>query len=186
MAVIHTQMFFFISQIDRWLEELFNKKLSPTGSDRRVLENDPVVDESDVLEWVGSTRSFLAQKVENLRGQHRVLTILYEFAQMSQTGLFGVKVFLDDRYDRLHNGLLVFESTLTERRRQNAFKSFRWEIIVGDLKQKQTSSLSIPDKNPMRSECLRGNFKHRDLEIIKTLPRHKILMIVLKNQFAYG
>lgn len=86
-----------------------------TCTDRFTLQHHPVENEADVLGRLGGARALLAQQVKDLRGQHRVLAVLDELAQMSQTRLLALRVLLDDADDAIHDGALVLEAALRGR-----------------------------------------------------------------------
>lgn len=86
-----------------------------TCTDRFTLQYHPVENEADVLGRLGGARALLAQQMQNLDGQHRVLAVLDELAEMSQTRLLALWVLLDDADDAVHDGALVLEATLQGR-----------------------------------------------------------------------
>lgn len=53
--------------------------------------------------------------MQNLDGQHRVLTVLDELTQMSQTRLLALRVFLNNADDAVNDGALILEATLQGR-----------------------------------------------------------------------
>lgn len=50
--------------------------------------------------------------MQDLRGQHRVLAVLDELAQVGQARLLALRVLLDDADDAVHDGPFVLETTL--------------------------------------------------------------------------
>lgn len=79
-----------------------------------ALQHHPVEDEADVLGRLGRAWALFAQQVQDLGGQHRVLTVLDELAQVSQTRLFALGVLLDDADNAVHYGMLVLKPPLFE------------------------------------------------------------------------
>lgn len=59
--------------------------------------------------------------MEDLGGQHRVLTVLDELTQVGQPRLLALWVLLDDADDAVHDGPLVLKATL---RGEASFKEF--------------------------------------------------------------
>lgn len=86
-----------------------------TCTDSFTLQHHPVENEANVLGRLGGARALLAQQVQDLRGQHCVLAVLDELAQVSQTCLLALWVLLDDADDAVHDGTLVLEATLQGR-----------------------------------------------------------------------
>lgn len=87
-----------------------------TCADRLALQHHPVEDEADVLGRLGGAGSLLAQQVQDLGGQHRVLAILDELAQVGQASLFALRVLLNDADDAIHDGPLVLEAALRDKK----------------------------------------------------------------------
>ena len=83
-----------------------------TCSDCSFLQDHPVVDKPDVLGWLHGAWPLSSQQVKDTCGQHGVLTILDEFAEMSQTRLLGLCVLLQNADDGVNYGLLVLKATL--------------------------------------------------------------------------
>lgn len=50
--------------------------------------------------------------MQDLCGEHRVLTVLDELAQVGQACLFALWVLLDDADDAVHDGPLVIKTAL--------------------------------------------------------------------------
>ena len=68
--------------------------------------------EADVLGRLWGPWALFTQQVKDLRGQHCVLTILNELAQVCQACFFALRVLLDDADDAVHDGSLVLKTTL--------------------------------------------------------------------------
>lgn len=56
--------------------------------------------------------------MQDLGGQHRVLAVLDELAQVGQARLFALGVLLNDADDAVHDGPLVLEAALQNARMQ--------------------------------------------------------------------
>ena len=83
-----------------------------TSADSLALQHHAVEDEADVFGGRGGARALLAQQVQDLGGQHRVLAVLDELAQVGQARLLALRVLLDDADDAVHDGPLVIKTTL--------------------------------------------------------------------------
>lgn len=77
-----------------------------------ALQHHAVEDEADVLGGLRGARALFAQQVQDLRGEHRMLAVLDELAQVGQARLFALRILLDDADDAVHDGPLVLEATL--------------------------------------------------------------------------
>mmetsp|Transcript_59614 Transcript_59614/g.136745 ORF Transcript_59614/g.136745 Transcript_59614/m.136745 type:complete len:270 (+) Transcript_59614:1459-2268(+) len=82
------------------------------GAHRRVLEDDAVVDEADVLGRLGRGGALDAEQVQDLRREQRELAILDELAQVREPSLLGLADAPYDREQRVHDGLLVRKTAL--------------------------------------------------------------------------
>ena len=83
-----------------------------TCTNSLALQNHPVEDEADVLGGLRGARALFAQQVQDLCGEHRVLTVLDELAQVGQARFFALRVLLDDADDAIHDGPLVIKTAL--------------------------------------------------------------------------
>lgn len=77
-----------------------------------MLQDNPVVDETNVFGGVIGLGPFLPQEVEDTSGQHSELAVLNEFAEVRQACLFALRVLLNDADDAVNNGSLVFKAAL--------------------------------------------------------------------------
>lgn len=101
-----------IDVTNRWLNERH------TCSYGWIFEDDSVVDEADVLEWLRSSWSLFAEQMEDTRCQDSVLAVLDELAQVGQSGLLRLRILLNDRDDRVNDRPLVIKSSLATRSMQ--------------------------------------------------------------------
>jgi len=83
-----------------------------TCTNSLALQHHSVEDEADVLGGLGGAGALLAQQVQDLCGEHRVLAVLDELAQVGQARLLALWVLLNDADDAVHDGPLVLETTL--------------------------------------------------------------------------
>jgi len=77
-----------------------------------IFQDDTVVDESDVLEWLRGSWSLSPEQMEDARCEDGVLTVLYELAQVGESCLLCLSVLLNDRDDRINDRPLVIKSSL--------------------------------------------------------------------------
>ena len=84
----------------------------PTCSDGCILQDDSLVDESDVLRGLGCSQSLSAQRMEDPCGRYCMLAVLNKLAEMSQTSFLGLGVLLDDADQCINNSTLVIKATL--------------------------------------------------------------------------
>lgn len=83
-----------------------------TCTNRLALQDHAVEDEADVFGGLRRAGALFAQEVQDLGGQHRVLAVLDELAQVSQARLLALRVLLDDADDAIHDGPLVLKTAL--------------------------------------------------------------------------
>lgn len=93
---------------------LTSPRAALTSPHSLVLQHHPVEDEADVLGWGWGPGALLAQQVQDLGGQHGVLAVLDELAEVSQACLLALRVLLDDADYTIHNGSLVLKATLAK------------------------------------------------------------------------
>lgn len=91
---------------------IVRSQLCLTCTDSLALQHHPVEDEADVLGGLGGAWALFAQQVQDLCGQHCVLAVLDELAQVGQARLFALWVLLNDADDAVHDGPLVLKTTL--------------------------------------------------------------------------
>ena len=121
-----------------------------SGPDSSVLQEDSVVDETDVASGVGGPGTFLAQQVQDLHRQDGVLAVLYELAQVGQSVLLRLGVLLDHGDDGVGNaGLVVQAALVSQHARQEVEKD---PVLLGELLAETADGLN-----------------HHDLELVRDL-----------------
>ena len=92
------------------------RRITLTCSHGWILQDDTIVNESDVFEWLRSSRPFASKQMEDSSREDGVFAVLDELAQVRQTGLLRLGILFYDRYDGINDGPLVIETTLENKR----------------------------------------------------------------------
>lgn len=80
-----------------------------------MLQDDSVVNETNIFWRIVGLWPFLAQQVENSGGQDSELTVLNELAQVGEAGFLAFSIFFYDTDDTFNNGSFVFKATLSSK-----------------------------------------------------------------------